>query len=190
MAPACSDTGCTARDTVESAGTAVLTPPAKLARSLCLSSSDCRRQQACKRSFSNRYTKHQRLQRRSSMHCSGRCAGFGASPRVLKSHRPALHQPITVARPPRGKFSSQSSTSNLPQKQTKRSKVASQAGSSSHASVIQRAPSGTAQQAALQQQDLAVPRSVVIAIDYTSDAEQALQWALDFVVKPGIYGAL
>ncbi len=62
--------------------------------------------------------------------------------------------------------------------------VISQASSSSQASVTLRAPSN-AQQSAPKQQDLEVPRSLLIAIDYTSDAEQALQWALDFVVKPG-----
>lgn len=73
--------------------------------------------------------------------------------------------------------------------QPKRSKTVSQADASSQASVTLRPPSGV-QQAALQQQDLAVPRSLLIAVDYTSDADQALQWALDFVVKPGMYRVL
>ncbi len=64
--------------------------------------------------------------------------------------------------------------------------INSQASSSSQASVTLRAPSN-AQQSAPKQQDLEVPRSLLIAIDYTSDAEQALQWALDFVVKPGTH---
>ncbi|DBA69776.1 TPA: hypothetical protein ACH3X2_012498 [Trebouxia sp. C0005] len=66
----------------------------------------------------------------------------------------------------------------------KQKTINSQASSSSQASVTLRAPS-SAQQSAPKQQALEVPRSLLIAIDYTSDAEQALQWALDFVVKPG-----
>lgn len=120
------------------------------------------------------------------MHCPGRCAILSTPPGVLRS-RPALHQPITaLARPFQDRFSSLYSASRVPQKQKRRSGTASQADSSSQASVTIRAPSGT-QQAALQQQDTAVPRSVAIAVDYTSDADQALQWALDFVVKPGMY---
>ncbi len=68
----------------------------------------------------------------------------------------------------------------------KQMSINSQASSSSQASVTLRAPSN-AQQSAPKQQDLEVPRSLLIAIDYTSDAEQALQWALDFVVKPGTH---
>ena len=123
------------------------------------------------------------------MHCSGRCAGFGTPPGVLRS-RPALHQPIAaLVRPFQTGFSSRCSASRLSQKQQKPSKIASQADTSSQASVTLRAPSG-AQQATLQQQDLAVPRSLLIAVDYTSDADQALQWALGFVVKPGVYRVL
>lgn len=69
-------------------------------------------------------------------------------------------------------------------KHRKQKSINSQASSSSQASVTLRAPSN-AQQSAPKQQDLEVPRSLLIALDYTSDAEQALQWALDFVVKPG-----
>ena len=119
------------------------------------------------------------------MHCSDRCAGFGTPPGVLRSQS-ALHQPIAaLARPFQNGFSGRCSGSRFPQRQQKRSKLVSQADTSSQASVTLRAPSG-AQQAALQQQDLAVPRSLLIAVDYTSDADQALQWALDFVVKPGM----
>ncbi|KAL3159376.1 hypothetical protein ABBQ38_009807 [Trebouxia sp. C0009 RCD-2024] len=119
------------------------------------------------------------------MHCYGRCAGVGTPSGVLRGRRSAVPHAITaLSRPSKNVFSSRDSVSRLPRKQRKCSKIASQASSSSQASVILRAPSG-AQQAALQQQDMAVPRSVLIAIDYTSDAEQALQWALDFVVKPG-----
>lgn len=120
------------------------------------------------------------------MHCSGRCAGFGTPPGVLRN-RSALHQPIAaLARPVQNGFSTRHSASRLSQTHKKRGGITSQADSGSQASVTLRAPSG-AQQAALQQQDLAVPRSVLIAVDYTSDADQALQWALDFVVKPGMY---
>lgn len=122
------------------------------------------------------------------MHSSGRCAAFGTPPGVLRS-RSVLRQPNTaLARPVQNGFSSRHSASRLSQTQKKRGRITSQADSGSQASVTLRAPSG-AQQAALQQQDLAVPRSVLIAVDYTSDADQALQWALDFVVKPGVYKA-
>lgn len=98
-----------------------------------------------------------------------------------------MHQPIAaLARPFQNGLSTRHSASRLSRTHKNRSRILSQADSSSQASVTLRAPSG-AQQAALQQQDLAVPRSVLIAIDYTSDADQALQWALDFVVKPGVY---
>lgn len=81
------------------------------------------------------------------------------------------------------------STASAPKALLRRRKqmsINSQASSSSQASVTLRAPSN-AQQSAPKQQDLEVPRSLLIAIDYTSDAEQALQWALDFVVKPGTH---
>ena len=118
---------------------------------------------------------------------------MGTPPGVLRTRRPALahhsHTITALARPSQDGFSRQHLASKFPQKQRRCSKTATQASSSSQASVVQRAPS-VAQQATLQQQDVAVPRSVLIAIDYTSDAEQALQWALDFVVKPGIAGVL
>ena len=121
------------------------------------------------------------------MHCSGRCACYGTPPGVFRS-RTALHQPIAaLARPFQNGFSTRGSASRLSEK--KRTKIVNQADVSSQASVTLRAPSG-AQQTALQQQDLAVPRSLLIAVDYTSDADQALQWALDFVVKPGVYRVL
>lgn len=119
------------------------------------------------------------------MHSSGRCAGFGTPPGVLRN-RSALHQPIAaLTRPFQNGFSPRHSASRLSRTHKNRSRIISQAEAGSQASVTLRAPSGT-QQAALQQQDLAVPRSVLIAVDYTSDADQALQWALDFVVKPGV----
>lgn len=46
-------------------------------------------------------------------------------------------------------------------------------------------PPADAQQAGQQPSALPQPRSIMISIDYTSDAEQALQWALDCVVRPG-----
>ena len=60
----------------------------------------------------------------------------------------------------------------------------SQAGPSAQSSVVLTAPAD-AQQAGGQLSAAVQSRSVVISIDYTSDAEQALQWAIDYVIKPG-----
>lgn len=62
----------------------------------------------------------------------------------------------------------------------------SQAGPSAQSSFVLTAPAD-AQQAGGQLSAAVQPRSVVISIDYTSDAEQALQWAIDYVIKPGDY---
>ena len=93
-------------------------------------------------------------------------------PRALPAIRPqrlaSCHQPAKA----------------LPRQRLQR-KVISQASSgSSQASVTLRAPVGV-QQSAPQQKDITIPRAILISIDYTQDADQALQWALDFVVKPG-----
>ena len=121
------------------------------------------------------------------MHCSGRsaCAG-GRSPGAIKS-RYAFQQ--SRATPTASLHCHRLEHRNLARSCAHRrigqQAVVSRAASSSQASVTLRAPTG-AQQQTLQQEDATVPRSLLIAIDHTSDAEQALQWALDFIVKPGM----
>lgn len=58
-----------------------------------------------------------------------------------------------------------------------------QASPSNQTSVVLTAPADVQQ--ASQPSPAGQPRSIMISVDYTSDAEQALQWALDYVVKPG-----
>ena len=78
------------------------------------------------------------------------------------------------------------SPSNLPTKpRSKRQRgFQSQADVSNQASVVLTAPADV-QQVSAQQAASTQPRSIVISIDYTADADQAVQWALDYLVKPG-----
>ena len=79
-------------------------------------------------------------------------------------------------------FQRSRATAKTPHRQQR--PVLSQAGPSNQSSVVLTAPAD-AQQAGGQLSAPVQPRSVVISIDYTSDAEQALQWAIDYIIKPG-----
>ena len=118
---------------------------------------------------------------------SGRSGCLGRSSGVIRS-RSAFQLPRALPKHTRDSFGNYKTVPDVFQKQTFQKRIVSQSSSSSQASVTLRAPSN-AQQTLSPQED-AVPRSVLVAIDYTSDAEQALQWALDFVVKPGMLAVL
>lgn len=59
-----------------------------------------------------------------------------------------------------------------------------QTATSNQSSVVLTAPAEV-QQAVTPPSASVQPRSIAISIDYTSDAEQALQWALEYVIKAG-----
>lgn len=115
------------------------------------------------------------------MRCLGRTGGVSPNPQAHHScHFPRA---LPAIRPQRLASCHQPAKA-LPRQRLQR-KVTSQASSgSSQASVTLRAPVGV-QQSAPQQKDITIPRAILISIAYTQDADQALQWALDFVVKPG-----
>ena len=117
------------------------------------------------------------------MHCGGRSVG---SARPITARRSQLSKASFASFAQTCSLSARSAANITPRQ---RRHTSSRASSNSQASVTLKAP-GSSQQPALQQQDLKVPRSLLIAVDYTTDAEQALQWALDFVVKPGTQSSL